>query len=152
MLEGSPQIVFTQNLIFWWLIIPCKISEPYENPFWEKSKCRREKEREKNAVNSEHLVPWQRTQAAQTNIFSSPYLMCFFPLPLKQFIHFLRSKTSIFSCHLDYHLFAKNWVLSGWLSLICSSHDLGREWGNILDTNGLTMTRSGLYSSYWPKV
>ena len=39
---------------------PCKISDPYVNPFWEKSNAGREKkkeEREKNAVNSGHLVP-----------------------------------------------------------------------------------------------
>ena len=71
---GVPQICFpifslTPNLIFLWLKTPCKISEPYDNPFWERSKRSREKEeeREKNAVNSGHLVPWQRTQAAWTN-------------------------------------------------------------------------------------
>ena len=34
----------------------------------------REEEREKNAVKSGHLVPWQRTQAAQTNLFFSLFL------------------------------------------------------------------------------
>ena len=43
------------------LNIPYKISEPYDNFFWEKSNAsRRERERErkkKKAVNSGHLVP-----------------------------------------------------------------------------------------------
>ena len=59
-----PQILF-----FFWVKTPCKISEPYVNPFWEKSNCGgKKKEREKNAVISGHLVPWQRMQAARTNI------------------------------------------------------------------------------------
>ena len=39
-------------------------SEAYNYSFWEKSMCGRRtknKEREKNVVNSGHLVPWQRT-------------------------------------------------------------------------------------------
>ena len=48
---------------------PCKISEPYDNSFWEKSNNLGKKEQEKKkAVNSGHLVPWQRTQAARANI------------------------------------------------------------------------------------
>ena len=44
-----------------------KISEPYDNPFWEKSNRIREKKKKRNnAANSGHLVPWQRTQAART--------------------------------------------------------------------------------------
>ena len=77
---GVPQICFpifslTPNLIFLWLKTPCKISEPYDNPFWERSKRSREKEeeREKNAVNSGHLVPWQRTQAARTKSVKSEW-------------------------------------------------------------------------------
>jgi hypothetical protein len=35
----------------------CQVwSEPYENPFWEKSYSA-QREKEKNAVNSGHLVP-----------------------------------------------------------------------------------------------
>jgi hypothetical protein len=50
---------------FLWLKTPCKISDPYDNSFWEKINDRREREREeKNAVDSGHLVPWQRTQPA----------------------------------------------------------------------------------------
>ena len=40
---GSPEFCFTPNLIFLWVKTPCKISEPYNNPFLEKSKCRRKK-------------------------------------------------------------------------------------------------------------
>ena len=43
-----------------------QISEKYDNPFCEKSNCSGKKEREKNAVNSGHLVLWQRMQAART--------------------------------------------------------------------------------------
>ena len=32
------------------------------------NKVSKKKEREKNALNSGHLVPWQRTQAARTNL------------------------------------------------------------------------------------
>jgi hypothetical protein len=51
---------------------PAEISEPYDYPFWEESNLteeRREREKKKN-VNSGHLVPWQRTQAARTNRFA----------------------------------------------------------------------------------
>jgi hypothetical protein len=42
--------------------------EPYDNPFLEKNNPeRREKEKEKNAVNSGHLVPCKHMQAARTN-------------------------------------------------------------------------------------
>jgi hypothetical protein len=45
-------------------VLTCKISEPYDNPLWEKSKWSIEKERKRRRknVNSGHLVPWQRTQ------------------------------------------------------------------------------------------
>ena len=56
----------TQILFVVWLKTPCKISEPYDNPFWEKSKWRRKRERI-DAGNSGHLVLWQRTQATRTN-------------------------------------------------------------------------------------
>ena len=50
------------------------MSEPYDNPFMEKSNARREKEkkkeREKNTVNSGHLVSFQCTQAARTKMKS----------------------------------------------------------------------------------
>ena len=44
-------------------------SEPYDNFFSEKSNnlVEKERKREKNAVKSGHLYPWQRMQAAQTN-------------------------------------------------------------------------------------
>ena len=65
---------------------------PTITPLWEKSNPSRErerkKEREKNAVNSGHLVPWQRTQAAQTKIVSDI---------LKLFIsHLIYSEMSFF--------------------------------------------------------
>ena len=63
---GVPQILF-----FVWLKTICKISETYNYPFWEKSnpaERKKREEREKNAVNSGHLVLRQRTQAARTNI------------------------------------------------------------------------------------
>ena len=64
---GPPNFVPPQILFFLWVKTPCKISEPYDNPFWEKSNpAQRKKERE-NAVYSGHLVPWQRMQAARTN-------------------------------------------------------------------------------------
>ena len=52
------------------------MSEPYDNPFLEKSNARRKKEEEKTAMNSGHLVSWQRTQAARTKMFWQwfPYL------------------------------------------------------------------------------
>ena len=62
-IEGAPPFFFTPNLIFLWLKTPCKVSEPYNNPFWVKSN---REEREKNIVNSGHLVLWQHTQAART--------------------------------------------------------------------------------------
>ena len=37
---------------------------------------RRKKEREKNAFNSEHFVPRQRTQAARANYCCHPYYVC----------------------------------------------------------------------------
>ena len=44
--EGSPKFVFTPNLIFFvWLKTPCKISEPYDTSFWEKSNGGGEKEK-----------------------------------------------------------------------------------------------------------
>ena len=45
---------------------PYKVSEPYNNPFWEKSNpsgMREREKKEKNAVNSGHLVPGQRSAA-----------------------------------------------------------------------------------------
>jgi hypothetical protein len=43
-------------LIFLLVKSPCKISYPYDNPFWEKSKRGGKKKKErKNAVNSGHL-------------------------------------------------------------------------------------------------
>ena len=47
-------------------VIPQVLPEPYDNPLWEKRN--RAERREKNAVNSGHLVPWQRTQAARAKI------------------------------------------------------------------------------------
>ena len=35
---------------------PFKISEPYNNSFWEKSMSGRKEKRKKNAVNTGHLV------------------------------------------------------------------------------------------------
>ena len=48
-----------------------QILEPYDNPFWDKSNPGREKreEEKKKNVNSGHLVPWQRTQAARAKKF-----------------------------------------------------------------------------------
>ena len=67
---GPPNFIFTPNLIFLRLKTPCKILETYDNTFWEKSNAggKKEEREEKNAVNSGHLVPWQRTQAARTKI------------------------------------------------------------------------------------
>jgi hypothetical protein len=47
---GIPPIFLAPTLIFFGALKPpCKILEPYANPFWERSKCRRreKKEREK---------------------------------------------------------------------------------------------------------
>jgi hypothetical protein len=43
------------NLIFLSIKTPCKISEPYNNPFWEKSNPA--ERRENNGIDSGHLVP-----------------------------------------------------------------------------------------------
>jgi hypothetical protein len=53
---SGPQFLFTPNLIFFlWLKTPCKIWEPYDNSFWEKSnnlgrERERKKEREKTPL------------------------------------------------------------------------------------------------------
>ena len=72
---GPPNLISPQILFLLWLKAPCKISEPYNNSFWEKSyPSEREKERKRNnAVNSGHLVPWQRTQAARANLLLNWY-------------------------------------------------------------------------------
>ena len=64
--QGGPPIVFfsAQILFILWVKTLRKISAH----FCEKSKGG--KEREKNSVNSGHLVPWQRMQAARTNMSS----------------------------------------------------------------------------------
>jgi hypothetical protein len=64
---GSPKFVSPQILCFLWVKTPCKISEPYINPFWEKNNMGRKKKKKKNAVKSGHLFAWQRTQAARAN-------------------------------------------------------------------------------------
>ena len=65
-----PVFFLPQILFFLWLKTPCKFSEPYDNSFWEKGNNLGEKEiREKNAVNSNHLVSWKRTQAARANYY-----------------------------------------------------------------------------------
>ena len=49
--EGGCQKLYKGAiLIFWLLRAACKISEPYDIPFWEKSNARREKEREKTSL------------------------------------------------------------------------------------------------------
>ena len=65
---GGPHFCLPQILFLLWLKTPSKISEPYDNPFWEKSKRNKEEESEKNDVYSGHLVLWQRTQTDQTKI------------------------------------------------------------------------------------
>jgi hypothetical protein len=50
----------TPILLFLWVKTPCKISELYDNLFWEKSNPPQRKRN--NAVNTGHLVPWQRMQ------------------------------------------------------------------------------------------
>ena len=50
--EGPPNFFSLQILFFLWVKTPCKILEPYDNPFWEKS----------YPVNSGDLVPWQCKQ------------------------------------------------------------------------------------------
>jgi hypothetical protein len=53
----SSKFVFTSILIFLCLETPCKISEPYDNPFWVKSNIGGKRESKRNnAVNSGHLV------------------------------------------------------------------------------------------------
>ena len=47
---GVPNF-FIGILLFLLVGRPCKISKAYDNPFWEKSKGRKEK----NAINSRHL-------------------------------------------------------------------------------------------------
>ena len=42
-----------QILIFWLVKTPCNISEPYDNPFWEKSNPSRRRERKR-----ENKTPW----------------------------------------------------------------------------------------------
>jgi hypothetical protein len=52
----SPKFVFTSILIFLCLETPCKISEPYDNPFWVKSNLGGKRESKRNnAVNSGHF-------------------------------------------------------------------------------------------------
>jgi hypothetical protein len=51
---GSPNVFLHLILFVLWIKTP----RLFYNPFWEKSKCRR---------NSGHLVPWQLKQAARTN-------------------------------------------------------------------------------------
>ena len=54
---GSPKYVFTPILILLCLETPCKISEPYDNPFGVKSILGGKRESKRNdAVNSGHLV------------------------------------------------------------------------------------------------
>ena len=53
---------WAQSCDFLWVKTPCKILEPYDNPFWEKSNPAERERRENNAVNSGALFPWQRTQ------------------------------------------------------------------------------------------
>ena len=54
---------FVGILIFLLLMSPCKFSKSYNKPLWEKSNLCGEKERKrKHAVNSGHLVPWQRSK------------------------------------------------------------------------------------------
>ena len=60
---------------------PCKISEPYDNPFWEKSNPaeREREERENNAVNSGHFVYVTAHATTRTKICSrieGPGAMC----------------------------------------------------------------------------
>jgi hypothetical protein len=50
--QGGDPLIFvplTQNLFFFFLVkTPCKISEPYDNPLWEKSNlAERKKEKQK---------------------------------------------------------------------------------------------------------
>jgi hypothetical protein len=45
---GSLRNFLTQNLIFMVTLSPCKISEPYDDSFWEKSKpAEEERKKEK---------------------------------------------------------------------------------------------------------
>ena len=65
--RGGPPNLFSPLIKkMLWLKTPCKISEPYDNRFWEKSRWSRERERKKekkkNAVNSGHLILWQHIQ------------------------------------------------------------------------------------------
>ena len=62
----TPHFFPPQILSFSWVKTPCQISKPYDDPFWEKSNIGGEKKK-KNAFNSGHLVPWQRTQVARAN-------------------------------------------------------------------------------------
>ena len=45
---------------------PCKISEPYDKPFWEKSMWHRKKKKKNNTKYSGHFVSQQRPRAAHT--------------------------------------------------------------------------------------
>jgi hypothetical protein len=62
-----PKFCSHPNYFFVWIKTLFKLSEPYDNPFWEKSKWSRRKKKT-NAVNSGHLVPWQHTKVSRINI------------------------------------------------------------------------------------
>ena len=59
---------------------------------------RAETKKEKNAINSGHLIPWQRTQAARTkNIFFSSLVLLFLCLYLNNYNHVRNSLQTIWT-------------------------------------------------------
>ena len=68
----SPKFSFTPNLIFFCDLKPhAKFWNPTITPSGRKvTGSEKKKKKRKNAINSGHLVPWQRTQAVRTKIVS----------------------------------------------------------------------------------
>jgi hypothetical protein len=82
--QGGPPNFVLPHFFLW-------LKAPYNNSFWEKSNPAEERKKRNNAVNSGHLVLWQRTQAARAKIkavFKAIYMggtMCT-PLPPPLFV------------------------------------------------------------------
>ena len=68
---GSMNFVVVGILIFWSIRSPCLISEPCNNPFWEKIKELGEKEREKE----EKQAGAELCQAQEKLWLPKPYLV-----------------------------------------------------------------------------
>ena len=82
MLRGVPQISFHPKSYFFDDLKPhAKFQNPTITPSGRKVTWVKERKRN-NAVNSGHLVPRQRTQAARTNLCIAPYYFSLLPTPL----------------------------------------------------------------------